>query len=174
MDFNVNNAVKIYPQQVIKETAPPPEREAPKEKKKESPVISNLSSLLANANKTPVEKKEEEVMNGLTSIDSELTEMESYLNDLNSRGQLSMEEAGKAIAKLREMEARLKDIEKQLQDLVAMYKAQDDEASKQMDQLSQVGLLRRQIEDQEKLQRQSDRPVSTPAPAANAEAPKAV
>lgn len=174
MDFNVNNAVKIYQQPVIKETAPPPEKtEAPKEKKKDSPVINDLSNLLANANKTPVQSKEDEILSGLTGIDAELTDMEAYVNDLNSKGKLSMDEASKALVKLKEMEVRLQEIEKQLQQLLDMYKAQDKIAAKQMDQLGQVGLLRQQIDAQRELQKQGQEPV-TPPEANVIQAPKAV
>lgn len=173
MDFNVNNAAKIYPQPVIKDVAPPPEKEAPKEKKKDSPVINNLSAVIANANKTPVENKEDSIMTSLTGIDAELTAMEKYLNDFNAKGQLTIEETGKLLAQLEAMQQRLNEIEKEIQELMDMYKNQDKEASKQMDQLSQVNLLRQQIEAQRALQKQGQVDTTTPSPQNN-QAPKAV
>lgn len=170
MDFSINNAAKIYPQQIIKDVAPAPEKEAPVEKKKESPVLNSLSAVIANANKTPVESKEDQIASSLAGIDSELTAMEDFLNEFNAKGKLTMDEASKLLAQLDAMQKRLDEIEKEIQALMKMYEDQDKEASKQMNQISQVDLLRQQIEAQRALQRQGQ---SDAAPAVQ-ESPKAV
>ncbi len=174
MDFNTVNTTKVATQPAFKNN-PPPEVEAPKEKKKpESPAIASLSTLIGKA-QTDKKTPEQEVKEQLDSIGSELDGIEAYVNEINSQGEISVEEAGKILGVLKGLQAKLDDLERQIQDLAAKYKLDDKAAAEQMGRLSQVDILRKQIEDQRNQDRLNSKsgefqtPVAqeaTPAPSA--------
>ena len=179
MSFDLSNNVnipKVYTPSIIKPVEAPPEKELPVEKKKaSSPAIDNLSSLLASTKNEPT-KKETEVFDKLSGIDSQLTDIENFINEINSQGELTVEATGKILAKLKELQAQLDDIEKEIQSLSDLFKLSDEESAKAVGQVSQVDLLRKQIDAQRELQKQgaSDATAPAAAPVVNQQPAQAV
>ena len=157
MDFNLNNnvnATKVLTQPQFKYNAPPEKEEPVAKKKTENPALNNLSSLIATA-QTEKKKPADEVKEKLQGIGSELDDIEAYVNEINSQGEITVEESGKILNILKGLQARLDALEKEIQELASKYKLDDKEAEKQMGQMSQISLLNQLIEKQREQQKQN-------------------
>jgi chromosome segregation ATPase len=122
-------------------------------KKKDYPHFDNLSDVISNANKPEAPKKGEKdeyagVVKKLNSIGSELDDIQSQVDAINAGGAASIDDVKSLLTRLQELKNRLDEIDSELQDIASKNRLKQEEAQKQQSQLSQVGLLRNQIDAQ--------------------------
>lgn len=119
-------------------------------KKASSPALDNLSKIIEDAQSDDKKSVSPEVLKGLVDVNNDLNQVEDSLNfieDLMSKGPLSLEDKKKILDLLFEMDKKLQKVDKKMEEILAMSK-KDNKVSKQIEEMAlQSSLFRKQSEE---------------------------